>query len=86
MGRRERARGHLKHRSYCTCGKVVRGNGGIYQHRRMHERKGDGHRYMSYSAWCDRVKTCPHVGVNAGNHCPICGGFVPMTKEPINGG
>lgn len=44
-------RAHTKHKSYCTCGKVVSGNGGRHAHRAMHERKSDGHYYMTYSEW-----------------------------------
>lgn len=35
----KRAKGHAKHKCYCTCGKVVSGNGAIYQHREMHRRR-----------------------------------------------
>jgi hypothetical protein len=54
--RTEMARAHAKRASYCTCGKVVHGNGGSHMHRAMHKRKDDGHYYMTYSAWCDRQK------------------------------
>lgn len=35
--------GHTRHATYCSCGRVVWGNGGRSQHREMHERRGDGH-------------------------------------------
>ena len=44
-------RAHTKHQGYCTCGKVVSGNGGIFNHGQMHRRRDDGHRFMTYSAW-----------------------------------
>ena len=60
----ERAKNHVKHKGYCTCGKVVSGNGAIYQHREMHKRRrqwcdpmlidGGGFYYMTYSAWTAR--------------------------------
>ena len=43
--------GHLKHKGYCTCGRVVSGNGGQHSHRAMHERRQDGHRFMTYSQY-----------------------------------
>lgn len=49
-------RAHVKNKGYCTCGKVVRGNGGIHNHREMHKRLADGHYYMTYSAWLDRQR------------------------------
>lgn len=52
---------HVKHRGYCTCGKVVCGNGGIYNHAAMHKRKGDGHRYLTYSAWQAAQADNPHM-------------------------
>jgi hypothetical protein len=54
--RKEMARAHAKRASYCTCGKVVHGNGGEHMHREMHKRKGDGHYYMTYTAYCERKK------------------------------
>lgn len=36
---------HTVHVGYCTCGKVVRGNGGKAGHAYMHERKQDGHHF-----------------------------------------
>lgn len=52
-------RGHLRNKGYCTCGKVVSGNGGIHSHREMHKRRADGHYFMTYSAWLDRKKELP---------------------------
>lgn len=47
-------RAHTRHKGYCTCGKVVSGNGGIFNHRQKHERLQDDHRFMTYTAWCER--------------------------------
>jgi hypothetical protein len=44
-------RGHTKHKGLCTCGAVVCGNGGKYQHREMHRRREDGHHYLTYSVF-----------------------------------
>ena len=44
-------RAHTKHKSYCSCGKIVCGNGGRHSHAAMHKRKADGHRYLTYTAW-----------------------------------
>jgi hypothetical protein len=41
-----RAQAHAKHASHCSCGKIVHGNGARYQHRAMHERAEDEHRYV----------------------------------------
>jgi asparagine synthetase B (glutamine-hydrolysing) len=49
-------RAHTKHKGYCTCGKIVCGNGGLYNHREMHKRKNDGHYFMTYSAWLEQQK------------------------------
>lgn len=55
-------RAHTKHRGYCTCGKVVRGNGGKFNHSQMHKRRADGHRFMTYSAWLERAATTRETG------------------------
>jgi Ni/Co efflux regulator RcnB len=34
-------RAHARRAYYCTCGKVVHGNGGENSHRQMHVRRGD---------------------------------------------
>ena len=34
---------HARRAHYCSCGKIVRGNGGAASHRAMHDRKGDGY-------------------------------------------
>lgn len=44
-------RAHTKHKTYCTCGKVVCGNGGRAAHQAMHERRGDGHRGVTRDAF-----------------------------------
>jgi hypothetical protein len=63
-------RAHTKHKTYCTCGKIVCGNGGQAMHRDMHERKGDGHHGITLDAWRamfpDRVRKAATVGTNAG--------------------
>lgn len=38
---RAKARAHAKHAHFCSCGKVVHGNGGKAAHQAMHERKGE---------------------------------------------
>lgn len=45
--RKQRAQAHAKHGFFCTCGRIVHGNGGKAQHKYMHEQAGDGHRYMT---------------------------------------
>lgn len=55
-------RAHTKHSGYCTCGKIVCGNGGIYMHKQMHIRKSDGHQYLTYSAWQQRISTAQGKG------------------------
>lgn len=37
-------RGHLRNKGYCTCGKVVSGNGGYAAHKAMHQRRGEWRR------------------------------------------
>lgn len=44
-------RAHVLHKTYCTCGKVVCGNGGRASHRAMHERRKDGHHGITRDAW-----------------------------------
>jgi hypothetical protein len=46
-------RAHASRVTYCTCGKLPRGNGGRAAHAAMHKRLGDGHYGMTYSTWCD---------------------------------
>ncbi len=43
---RDRARRHAERGHLCSCGKIVHGNGAKYQHREMHRRAEDGHRYV----------------------------------------
>lgn len=38
---RANASRHAQRTYYCTCGKIVRGNGGRAQHRAMHVRRGE---------------------------------------------
>jgi len=42
---------HAKHGFFCSCGKVVHGNGAKAMHHAMHARKQDGHRYVSRERW-----------------------------------
>ena len=58
--KRASAQAHAKHHGWCSCGMAVRGNGGKYQHRLMHERKRDGHRYISEEQW--KRKFAPAAG------------------------
>ena len=59
--RKAMAQAHAKYANYCTCGKIVHGNGGKHTHRAMHERKGEwrtesGHCYMTYSEYQRRIE------------------------------
>lgn len=54
MSSRTRAQAHAKHAHYCTCGKTVHGNGARAQHRAMHARLADGHKYMTYTEYLRR--------------------------------
>jgi hypothetical protein len=45
---------HAKYAYYCTCGKVVHGNGGRASHEYMHERKQDGHRFVTERSFRER--------------------------------
>ena len=51
-------RAHVKNKGYCTCGKVVSGNGGYHAHKAMHVRRGEwgegGHFYMTYTEFTRR--------------------------------
>lgn len=44
---RARARRHAERSYCCSCGKIVHGNGAKYQHREMHRRAEDEHRYVT---------------------------------------
>lgn len=48
-GKRISSMQHAKHAHFCSCGRVVHGNGGKTSHRAMHERAGDGHRRVTRS-------------------------------------
>lgn len=76
-------RAHVKYRYYCTCGRVVCGNGGRASHRTMHVRAGDGHRYITQGAWeamwTKECETCLGSGaiddaVAGQSRCLSCGG------------
>jgi hypothetical protein len=45
------ARAHARHAFFCSCDKVVHGNGAKYQHRQRHLRAKDGHHYQTYEDW-----------------------------------
>jgi hypothetical protein len=49
---------HRKHAHYCSCGRIIRGNAKA-NHRAMHERCGDGHRWLSVDAWLCRFAEEP---------------------------
>lgn len=51
---KQRAQAHAKHGFFCSCGRIVHGNGGKAQHAYMHEQADDGHRYMIRRAWIER--------------------------------
>jgi hypothetical protein len=48
---RDKARAHAKRQHFCTCGKIVRGNGAKAQHQAMHLRRDDSHRYVTEDYW-----------------------------------
>lgn len=39
-------RAHARRAWFCSCGKIVHGNGAQAAHSAMHDRKGDGHHYL----------------------------------------
>lgn len=43
----ERAKAHARRGYFCSCGAIVHGNGGKHNHREMHRRVQDGHRYVT---------------------------------------
>lgn len=49
--RKRMASAHAKHGLFCACGKRVYGNGGMYQHRAMHERRGEKFIAMTSRDW-----------------------------------
>ena len=60
--RRQRASAHARHGHYCSCGKVVFGNGGKASHEAMHVRRRDwkhgpqgafatGFHWLTHTAW-----------------------------------
>lgn len=53
---RARAAGHAKRAYYCTCGKVVHGNGARFQHGAMHNRQAA----MNPAAWLGQPIVVPH--------------------------
>lgn len=47
---------HARHAYYCSCGKIVHGNGGRASHADMHERREDGHRFITSRAYDERFR------------------------------
>lgn len=47
-------RAHTKHASFCSCGKIVHGNGAYAAHRAMHVRRADGHRFILEAHYRER--------------------------------
>lgn len=43
----QRAKAHARHAYFCSCGKIVHGNGAKAQHKAMHQRDLDGHRWVT---------------------------------------
>ena len=62
--RNRRAKAHAKHGYFCSCGRAVFGNGARAQHFGMHERRGDGHREITHTAFRERF---PTAGFNPGD-------------------
>lgn len=56
---REKASVHATRFYYCSCGATPHGNGGQYQHRKMHERRKDGHHGITPDAWRGQFR--PHA-------------------------
>lgn len=54
--RRDIMSAHAKHPHYCSCLRVVFGNGGQAGHAYMHERRGDGHRFVVPDEWARLAK------------------------------
>jgi hypothetical protein len=52
-------RAHVKHKGFCSCGRIVSGNGGQHSHSAMHERKGDGHRFLVEDIWREQFEGKP---------------------------
>jgi len=85
-------RAHVKHKGFCSCGKVVCGNGGRAAHRDMHERRGDGHRFLVEDAWVamwtTKCETCDGSGsiddAEGGlRRCLDCGGRGLVRKKGV---
>ncbi len=57
--RRQMVRAHARYAAYCSCGRVVHGNGGKAIHRLMHERNGDGHHALIRDEWIKRFSVAP---------------------------
>ena len=52
-----KARAHAKREHYCSCGKVVWGNGGKSSHAAMHARRHDGFHRITPEVWRARFDT-----------------------------
>lgn len=48
---RAKASAHAKHGHYCSCGKIVRGNGGKASHAYAHERRGEWQQRGELPTW-----------------------------------
>ena len=62
-------RAHAGRKFWCTCGAIVRGNGGCASHRAMHERNGEwrtegGYFYMTTTELERRAKAAALVQSN----------------------
>jgi hypothetical protein len=65
--RRAMRRAHTKHKGFCTCGKVVSGNGAKAMHFAMHERRQDGHTFLTEDAWREKFAAKPSATQHQGN-------------------
>jgi hypothetical protein len=51
----KRAKRHARIPHYCSCGKIVHGNGGKAAHKAMHVRAKDGHRWLTIEQFQQRI-------------------------------
>lgn len=47
----DKARQHAKHAHYCTCSRIVFGNGGKASHAYMHEQRNDGYGFTTATVY-----------------------------------
>lgn len=70
----ETAAARVEALDFCSCGRIVKGNGAKHQHREMHRRRADGHHYIGYELCCARL-TCDRCGCKYPFHNVMdCGG------------